>query len=772
MPSWKHLYKSLIFSVLILNSCTLRDLSTVDQGKNNLIKYANPLIGTESTFELSSGNTYPAVALPFGMNFWTPQTSVDKDKWIYTYDARKISGFRCTHQPSPWMGDYGAFSIMPMTGSLFLNDEQRASEFSHAEEVATPYYYKANLKKYDIDVEMTPTTRGALFNFTFPESQSSYILLDALPGESFIRVLPEQQKIVGYTRNNSGGVPSNFACYFVIAFDKPLLSYTTWNEESLKAMNNEITGKHCGAAVKFSTSRNEEIELRVATSFISIQQAQINFNREVERFTFDQVKIKANQIWNTELNKIKLEGSTNEQNTSFYTAYYRMLLFPRKLFEYDEDGRMVHYSPYDGQVHDGYLYGDIGMWDAFREVFPFFTIMYPEITGNVINGLLNAYREGGWLPVWPSPGYRKVMIGSHAASLFADAYIKNIRNFDYDLAYQAMKKDAIVIPPKYAPGRDGLKDYNEIGYLPYPDYKESVSKTLEYSYDDFCIWRMANDMDRLDDMALYRIKALNYKNVFDSTTNFMRGRYRDGSWLTPFSPIEWGGPYTEGNAWHYTWSVQHDPQGLIDLMGGSDQFVAKLDSLFNIPSEFKVGTYKRVIHEMTEMVLTDMGQYNHGNQPVHHVPYLYSYAGQPWKTQHRVRKILTELYNANVDGYPGDEDNGSLSGWYIFSSLGFFPVCPGSGEYVLGAPLFKKATIQLGNGKNMVIEAPENSSENYYVENVEINGERIERNYLTHTELMNGGKITFDMDNKPNKKRGTNPEDSPFSLTNWISREQ
>jgi predicted alpha-1,2-mannosidase len=659
-----------------------------------------------------------------------------------------------------------------MTGSLFLNDEQRASGFSHAEEVATPYYYKANLKKYDIDVEMTPTTRGALFNFTFPESQSSYILLDALPGESFIRVLPEQQKIVGYTRNNSGGVPSNFACYFVIAFDKPLLSYTTWNEESLKAMNNEITGKHCGAAVKFSTSRNEEIELRVATSFISIQQAQINFNREVERFTFDQVKIKANQIWNTELNKIKLEGSTNEQNTSFYTAYYRMLLFPRKLFEYDEDGRMVHYSPYDGQVHEGYLYGDIGMWDAFREVFPFFTIMYPEITGNVINGLLNAYREGGWLPVWPSPGYRKVMIGSHAASLFADAYVKNIRNFDYDLAYQAMKKDAIVIPPKYAPGRDGLKDYNEIGYLPYPDYKESVSKTLEYSYDDFCIWRMANDMDRLDDMALYRIKALNYKNVFDSTSNFMRGRYRDGSWLTPFSPIEWGGPYTEGNAWHYTWSVQHDPQGLIDLMGGNDQFVAKLDSLFNIPSEFKVGTYKRVIHEMTEMVLTDMGQYNHGNQPVHHVPYLYSYAGQPWKTQHRVRKILTELYNANVDGYPGDEDNGSLSGWYIFSSLGFFPVCPGSGEYVFGAPLFKKATIQLGNGKNMVIEAPENSSENYYVENVEINGERIERNYLTHNELMNGGKITFDMDNKPNKKRGTDPEDSPFSLTNWISREQ
>jgi predicted alpha-1,2-mannosidase len=772
MPSWKYLYKSLIFSVLILNSCTLRDLSTVDQGKNNLIKYANPLIGAESTFELSSGNTYPAVALPFGMNFWTPQTSVNEDKWLYNYDARKISGFRCTHQPSPWMGDYGAFSIMPMTGSLFLNDEQRASEFSHAEEVATPYYYKANLKKYDIDVEMTPTTRGALFNFTFPESQSSYILLDALPGESFIRVLPEQQKIVGYTRNNSGGVPSNFACYFVIAFDKPLLSYTTWNEESLKAMNNEITGKHCGAAVKFSTSRNEEIELRVATSFISIQQAQINFNREVERFTFDQVKIKANQIWNTELNKIKLEGSTNEQNTSFYTAYYRMLLFPRKLFEYDEDGRMVHYSPYDGQVHEGYLYGDIGMWDAFREVFPFFTIMYPEITGNVINGLLNAYREGGWLPVWPSPGYRKVMIGSHAASLFADAYIKNIRNFDYDLAYQAMKKDAIVIPPKYAPGRDGLKDYNEIGYLPYPDYKESVSKTLEYSYDDFCIWRMANDMDRLDDMALYRIKALNYKNVFDSTSNFMRGRYRDGSWLTPFSPIEWGGPYTEGNAWHYTWSVQHDPQGLIDLMGGNDQFVAKLDSLFNIPSEFKVGTYKRVIHEMTEMVLTDMGQYNHGNQPVHHVPYLYSYAGQPWKTQHRVRKILTELYNANVDGYPGDEDNGSLSGWYIFSSLGFFPVCPGSGEYVFGAPLFKKATIQLGNGKNMVIEAPENSSENYYVENVEINGERIERNYLTHNELMNGGKITFDMDNKPNKKRGTDPEDSPFSLTNWISREQ
>lgn len=755
--------------MLLLASCTLRDLSSVDAGKNNLVKYANPLIGTKSSYELSRGNTYPVVALPFAMNFWTPQTSKDGDNWLYSYDARKINGFRCTHQPNPWMGDYGAFSIMPMTGSLFLNEELRASEFSHAEETATPYYYKVKLDKYDIQAEMTPSTRGALFKFTFPESQSSYIILDALPGNAFIRVIPDQNMIVGYTKNNSGGVPSNFACYFVMSFDKSFLSYTTWNSESLKAMNNEVSGKHCGAAIKFNTLRNESVHVRVATSFISIQQAQINLNRELEKFSFDQIKIKANQIWNTELNKIKIEGSSNEQNTSFYTSYYRLLLFPRKLFEYDDDGRMIHYSPYDGQIHEGHLYGDIGMWDAFREAFPFYTVMYPEVTSNIINGMLNAYREGGWLPVWPSPGYRKSMIGSHAASLFADAYVKNIRNFDTDLAYQAMKKDAIVIPPKYAPGRDGLKDYNDLGYLPYPEYKESVSKTLEYAYDDFCIWQMAQVMNRLDDMSLYKSKAKNYRNVFDSTTNFMRGRLRDGSWETPFNPIEWGDPYTIGNAWHYSWSVQQDPQGLINLMGGKKNFIAKLDLLFNIPSEFKVGAYKKVIHEMTEMVLADMGQYNHASQSMHHVPYLYAYAGQPWKTQQKVRQILDELYNANVDGYLGDESNGSLSGWYIFSSLGFFPVCPGTGEYVFGSPQFKKAILTLGNGQKLTIDAPENSSENIYVERITFNGEIMSHNYMLHSTLMKGGNLTFEMNNRPNKKRGTSSEDAPFSLTKSTS---
>ncbi len=394
--------------------------------------------------------------------------------------------------------------------------------------------------------------------------------------------------------------------------------------------------------------------------------------------------------------------------------------------------------------------------------------MYPERTGDIMDGLLNAYKEGGWLPIWPSPGYRKVMIGSHSASLFTDAYLKGIDNFDVELAYQAMKKDAFVTAPSWAPGRDGIREYNSIGYVPYPDYKEATSKTLEYSYDDFCILQLAKKLDHLDDIPQFEEKAKNYKHVFDSTTNFMRGRKKDGSWHDPFDPIEWGGPFTEGNAWHYTWSVFQDVQGLIDLMGGNDKFVEKLDKVFTTPSEFKVGTYGRVIHEMTEMVLANKGQYAHGNQPIQHMPYLYAYTNQPWKTQKWVRSIMNDLYKPTPDGYCGDEDNGQMSAWYVMSALGFYPVTPGHPSYVLGSPLFRKTTISLSNGNKLEIEAIDNSPQNIYVEKVELNGNRYEKNWISHDDIMKGGKLTFYMDNKPERKRGTKKESYPYSLSNEI----
>jgi predicted alpha-1,2-mannosidase len=591
-------------------------------------------------------------------------------------------------------------------------------------------------------------------------------LFDALPGGSFIRVLPQQNRILGYVKNHSGNVPKGFACYFVAEFDKGFLSYSTWNNNTINALRREIqTDGHGGVALRFATMRNESIEVKIATSFISVKQAILNFNREVAPYNFDQIRIRAHQEWNDHLNRIQIEGASVDQRYTFYTALYRALLYPRIFYEYDESGKMVHYSPYDTQVHEGYMYADVGFWDTFRALFPLYTIMYPDRHASLMQWLVNAYKEGGWLPIWPSPGYRKVMIGSHAASIFTDAYMKGITNFDAELAYEAMKKDAIVIPPKYAPGRDGLKAYNDMGYLPYPDYKEATSKTLEYAYDDFCIMTMAQKLGQIDDIELYRSKAYNYKNVFDPTINLMRGRRADGSWYEPFDAIEWGGPFTEGNAWHYTWSVFQDVGGLIKLMGGEKEFVNKVDSVFLKPGEFKVGTYGRVVHEMTEMVLGDMGQYAHGNQPVQHLPYLYAYAGHPWKTQEKVREIMNRLYSPDPDGLPGDEDNGAMSAWYIFSALGFYPVCPGVPQYVLGAPLFRKTTLLLQNGNKFVIEAPENTTENLYVESVELNGRGLSRSWITHNEIIEGGRLYLEMNNKPNKKRGTEQEDYPFSMS-------
>ena len=756
----------ILFAGVLLSDCQFRDLSRLQNNQSNLVQYVNPRIGSQSNMDVSNGNTYPAVAHPWGMNFWTPQTEPHKSKWIYNYDSKSINGFRCTHQPSPWMGDYGTFSIMPEVGELIIDEEKRGLNFYHTSETSLPNYYEVDFYEKKIIAEMTATNRGAMMRFTFPESQSSWILLDAFPGGSFIKVIPSQQRIIGWCKNNSGGTPKDFATYFVLEFDKPFDSFSLWNNDSVKTLQREIEGDHTGIAIRFKTFKNEQINVKIATSFISMPQSIINLNREVSPFTFDQLKIKLNQTWNTELNKIVIEGANPEQMEMFYSSLYRMLLYPRVFYEINNQGEMIHFSPFNGNIRPGYLFTDIGYWDVFRALFPFYTIMYPERNANIMKGILNSYKEGGWLPIWPSPGYRKVKIGSHSASLFADAFVKGIDDFDVELAYQAMKKDAFVTAPHWAPGRDGIKEYNNNGYVPYPEFKESTSKTLEYAYDDFCILQMAKKLEFTDDIFQFEDRPFNYRNVFDSTTNFMRGRKSDGTWLSPFDPIEWGGPFIEGNAWHYSWSVIHDVQGLIDLMGGDAEFTKKLDQVFTTPSEFKVGTYGKVIHEMTEMILANKGQYAHGNEPIQHMPYLYAYTSQPWKTQLWTRSIMNDLYKPTPDGYCGDEDNGQMSAWYVMSALGFYPVTPGHPSYVFGSPLFKKVTLSLTNGKTFIIEAPENSDENIYIEKIELNGDNYENNWISHEDIMNGGKLLFHMDNKPEKKRGTKKENFPYSLSN------
>jgi predicted alpha-1,2-mannosidase len=732
---------------------------------SDLTEYVNPLIGTASSPTLSNGNTYPAIALPWGMNFWMPQTGPMGDGWAYTYSASKIKGFKQTHQPSPWMNDYGQFSIMPITGKLELSEEGRASWFSHKSEIAKPYYYSVYLADHNITTELAPTERAAIFRFTYPKSDSSYIVIDAFDRGSYIKIIPEQKKIIGYTTRNSGGVPQNFKNYFVIYFDKPFVLAKTWNKYQLQS-GSEITSDHAGAAIGFKTSTDEQVHVRVASSFISFEQAELNL-KEIGTDNFEAVKQKGQAAWNKELSRIVVEGGTADQLRTFYSCLYRALLFPRKFYELDAAGKVVHYSPYNGQVLPGYMFTDTGFWDTFRSLFPFLNLVYPSLSANIQEGLVNAYKEGGWLPEWASPGYRNIMIGSNSASIVSDAYIKGIRGYDINALYEAVLKNANNEGPMTAVGRAGVKDYNTLGYVPYDiGINENAARTLEYAYDDFTIYQLAKALNRpKKEIELFAKRSQNYKNLFDKQTGLMRGKNKDGKFQTPFNPVKWGDAFTEGNSWHYTWSVFHDVQGLIDLMGGKEKFTAKLDSVFTLPPVFDDTYYGGVIHEIREMQIADMGQYAHGNQPIQHMIYLYSYAGQPWQTQYWVRETMNRLYLPTPDGYCGDEDNGQTSAWYVFSALGFYPVCPATDQYIVGAPLFKKATLNLENGKKVVINAPANSNDNKYISAAAMNGKPFTKNWVSHLELTSGVTIDFTMTAQPNKQRGIGEEDSPYSLS-------
>jgi len=727
----------------------------------------NPLMGTDSEYKLSNGNTYPAIALPWGMNFWSPQTRVMGNGWSYTYNDNKIMGIKQTHQPSPWINDYAAFSLMPLTGKIKISETDRASWFSHKAEVAKPYFYSVYLADYDVTAEVTPTERAAIFRFTFPQSDSSYILLDGYNKGSMVKIIPSERKVIGYCRNNHGGVPDNFHNYFVAVFDHDFTSTHTWHGDTLSLNNLEQEGAHSGAVLGFKTKRGEKIIVHVASSFISQEQALLNLTRETGGKDFETIKKDGKDAWNKQLGRIDVEGGTADQQRTFYSCLYRMILFPRQFFEINSKNEIVHYSPYNGEVLPGYMYTDNGFWDTFRALFPFFTLMYPEEDARIMEGLANTYKESGWLPEWASPGHRDCMIGSNSASLIADAYIKGIKGYDIETLYKAVIKNTIGPGPVSSVGRTGADYYNKLGYVPYNvDINENAARTLEYAYADFCISQIAKGLGKSkDEIDLYSKRASNYKNVFDDGRKLMRGRNLDGSFQSPFSPYKWGDAFTEGNSWHYTWSVFQDVAGLVNLMGGKDKFISKLDSVFTVPPVFDYSYYGVVIHEIREMQIANMGNYAHGNQPVQHMIYLYNYAGQPWKAQYHVRDVLDKLYNYTPDGYCGDEDNGQTSAWYVFSSLGFYPVTPGTDQYVFGSPLFNKVTLNFENGKKLVIDATGNSKENIYVRAISLNNKELNRNYIRHSELQNGGILQFIMQSTPDEKRGTTKEAYPFSMS-------
>ena len=730
----------------------------------NAVDYVNTLVGSDSDHGLSTGNTYPAIAMPWGMNFWVAQTGKMGDGWQYTYAAKKIRGLKQTHQPSPWINDYGQFSLMPTVGKPIFDEEKRASWFSHKAEKATPYYYSVYLADYDITAELCPTERAALMSFTFPKTDSANVVVDAFDKGSYIRIIPEERKIVGYSTRNSGGVPDNFRNYFVIEFDHDFSAAQTVLNGELKDSKQQ-EGNHAGAIITFKTSkRGEKVMARVASSFISEAQAVQNIN-ELGHASMEQLKQQGRNRWNEVLGKIEVEDENIDHLRTFYSCLYRSLLFPRALYELTASGEVKHYSPYNGTVQDGYMFTDTGFWDTFRCLFPLLNMMYPSVNAKIQAGLVNTYKESGFLPEWASPGHRGCMVGNNSASVVADAWLSGLRGYDAETLWQAVVHGTTAVHPDVnSTGRLGYEYYNKLGYVPY-DVKinESVARTLEYAYDDWCIYQFGKALGKSNkELKPFAQRAMNYQKVFDKESGLMRGRLLNGKFQSPFNPLKWGDAFTEGNAWHYTWSVFHDPQGLINLMGGKDKFNQMLDSVFLLPPVFDNSYYGFTIHEIREMQVMDMGNYAHGNQPIQHAIYLYGYSLQPWKTQYWVHQVMDRLYTPTPDGYCGDEDNGQTSAWYVFSAMGFYPVCPGSGQYVLGSPYFKSMKIHLENGKEVNISAEGNGC---YVDNLSVDGKPYNHNYIDINSLKQGASLNFNMSEKPNMQRGTSEEDAPYSMS-------
>lgn len=731
--------------------------------EKDLVQYVNTLQGTNSTYELSWGNTYPTTAVPYPMNSWSPQTGKNGDGWKYQYSATTIRGFQPTHQCSPWVGDYGVFSLMPVS-ELVVDESKRATPFSHDKEIAKPHYYKVTLEN-GITTEFSPTTRSAHFRFSFPAKGDAFLVLDGYTKTSQVQIDVANHRITGYVHNGAFS-PKTHKNYFIIQFDKPFVSYGTWENRKNTIQKNNLSreGEGIGAYVQFA--KGSKVQAKVSTSYISPEQAEVTMTRELGKHSSVEVtKQAAADVWNQLLNRVLVEGGTEEDMKTFYSCMFRANLFSHKFYEEKEDGSPYYYSPYDEKIHDGYMFTDNGFWDTFRSQFPLTNILHPTMQGQYMQALLDAQEQCGWLPSWSFPSETGGMVGNHSISLLTDAWVKGIRTFDPEKALKAYAHEAMNKGPwGGANGRVRWKDYYQLGYIPYPESMGSTAQTLEYCYDDFCAYQLAKMTGNKFYEEVFARQIYNYKNVYDPSVSFMRGRKLDGSWAD-FDAFEWGGPYCEGNAWHYNWSVFHDVQGLIDLTGGDERFVAKIDSVFALPGIVKYGTYGTKIHEMLEMELAKMGQYAQGNQPIQHMIYLYSYAGQPWKTQYWIRQVMDRLYNSSENGYPGDEDQGGMSSWYVLSALGIYSVCPGTDEYVLGSPKFRKATITMEDGKKFVIEAKGNSKDNVYIQNATLNGKRHTRNYIHYSDIVNGGVLELQMGNQPEKTRGTAKEDRPFSLS-------
>jgi predicted alpha-1,2-mannosidase len=729
------------------------------------LKYVSTLQGTYSTGEFSYGSTYPTVGLPFAEQCYSAQTGKNGYGWKYQYQANTIRGFQQVHQCSAWMNDYGVFSLMPVEGTLKVDENERASSFKHENEIAKPNYYKV---KFDngITTEITSVERGAHMRFTFTGKEDAYLVFDGYTKYSEVKIDPIKNEITGYVHNGIF-VPGSFKAYFVMKFDKPFVSYGTWANKGATLTKGATTnaGNMVGAYLQFKSG--SVVQVKIATSYISPEQAEYNLDSELGKFkNFDETKAASAKVWNDLFSRVAVEGGTDSDRMTFYSCLFRANLFSRKFYDVDKDGKPYYYSPYDEKIHDGYMFTDNGFWDTFRAQFPLSNILHPEMEGRYMQSLLDAQQQYGFFPTWSNPGMSGVMLGNHAISLLADAWAKGIHSFDPNKALAAYYHEATNKGPwGGSDGREGWKDYFTLGYVAPGEVHEYGAKTLEYAYDDFCAYNLAKMTGNKFYEEIFAKSMYNFKNLYDPSVGFMRGRLANGDWLPNFDPEAWGSPFTEGNSWQYTWSVFQDINGLEKLMGGEKPFAAKLDSLFTTDQKVNVGAYGHTIHEMSEMVAQGIGQYAHGNEPDMHAPYLYNYVRQPWKSQYWTRLIMYKLYNAGPKGFPGDEDQGQMSSWYVISALGLYAVCPGTDQYVIGSPLFNKATITMENGNKFTIIAHNNSHDNVYIQSATLNGKPYTHNFITYTDINNGGTLVLEMGNQPNKSRGIADDDKPFSLS-------
>ena len=699
----------------------------------------NTLRGSDSSPGYSRGNTFPAVALPFGFNLWTPITEGNSERWLYRYRAKTIKGFAVSHEPSPWIGDHASIQVMPMTGTVRTAPGARASAFSHTREEARPYYYKVKLDDSGVTTEIAPTDHASVWRFTFSNSNKAFVLFDIIDSAAgSIAVNQAERTVQGYVDQNGPRM------YFFAKIDRDIPSFGT------------SSGKGASGWIQLDVKARSAVTMTMATSFIGVGQAQANLIDEIGSKAFDQVRTEAQSAWDGLLGAIEVSGGTDEQRITFYSNLYRVFLYPNSMWE-RVNGQFEYFSPYTGKLQQGKTYVDNGFWDTYRAVWPLYSLLIPNKAGEMLGGFVTAFVDGGWVPRWSGPGYIDCMVGSHSDIVFADSFLRGVTNFDIRTAYVSMLKDAMAYSESRAKGRKGNERSIFLGYVPTDLVGYSAAWTLEDSINDFGIAEIAQMLGDRANYEYFSNRSLRYVLLYSPSVGFFRGRRADGSWRTSdanFSANEWGYEFVEGSPWQYSTAVTTDPQGLANLLGGLAQLSGKVDSMLHAPRAFRTGSYGQTIHEMREGYDADMGQYTHPNEPVHSALYMYDYAGAPYKTQARVRDVLERLYKSGVgsgDGYLGDEDNGQMSAWYLFSAMGFYPASPGHPEYAIGSPLFGSVVIHLENGKLFRVLAKHNSRTNRYIQSAKLNGVVYSKSYLTHAAIMQGGTLEFEMGSSPSR---------------------